>query len=206
MTEAVATRRPCPSSPYARDRMRSQRTASTSPEVALRRVLFTRGLRYRVDFPLPLLGVRRRADVAFTRAKVAVFVDGCFWHACPEHGTTPKANAWYWVPKLARNVLRDNDTDRRLAEAGWAVVRVWEHEDPEEAAARVEAAVRESRERREKSERERWDRPSRVACNGSSYQVRRNSQPPLPPGCTSNSSSGSSAAGRLHAGPIDSRM
>jgi len=172
MTEAGATRRPCPSSSYARDRMRSQRTASTSPEVALRRVLFIRGLRYRVDFLLPLLGVRRRADVAFTRAKVAVFVDGCFWHACPEHGTKPKANAWYWVPKLARNVLRDNDTDRRLAEAGWAVVRVWEHEDPEEAAARVEAAVRERRERRGKSERERWDRPSRVAYNVSSHQVR----------------------------------
>jgi len=120
--------------------------------MALRRALFARGLRYRIDFPLPVPGARRRADVVFTRARVAIFVDGCFWHACPDHGTTPKANAWYWAPKLARNVERDRDTDRRLAEIGWAVVRVWEHDDPEEAAGRIEVVVRDRRGTRS------WDR------------------------------------------------
>jgi len=132
--------------------MRSQRASSTSPEVALRQALFARGLRYRIDFPLPIPDARRRADVVFTRARVAIFVDGCFWHACPDHGTTPKANAWYWVPKLARNVERDRDTDGRLAEIGWAVVRVWEHDDPEEAAGRIEVVVRDRRGTRS------WDR------------------------------------------------
>ena len=140
--DAVA--RPVPSSDGASRRMRAQRTASTAPELALRRELWRRGLRYLVDAPLPVPGVRRRADLLFRGAKVAVFVDGCFWHACPEHGTVPKANAWYWGPKLARNAERDRDTDRRLAEAGWQAVRVWEHDDPEEAAGQVEKAIKDS--------------------------------------------------------------
>lgn len=125
-----------------RARMQAHPRRDTSPELALRRLLHARGLRYRVDAPLPLPGVRRRADLVFPSARMAVFVDGSFWHACPEHGTAPRANAWYWGPKLARNAGRDRDTDRRLAEAGWLAVRVWEHEDPAEAALRVEAAVR----------------------------------------------------------------
>lgn len=77
----------------------------------------------------------------FTRAKVAVFVDGCFWHSCPLHGTQPQLNGSYWGPKLERNRERDHDTDSSLAAAGWQVIRVWEHEDPEEVARRVAAAV-----------------------------------------------------------------
>lgn len=81
-------------------------------------------------------------DVAFTRAKVAVFVDGCYWHGCPEHGTSPKANSEWWQWKFARNQARDNDTNQHLEKLGWRVIRVWEHEDPAEAADRIEQAVR----------------------------------------------------------------
>jgi DNA mismatch endonuclease (patch repair protein) len=113
----------------------------TAPELALRRALHAAGLRYRVGFPVP--GQRRRTiDVAFTRAQVAVFVDGCFWHGCPEHGTQPRSNSAWWTTKLSANQARDHDTDRVLAEAGWTVLRVWEHEDPTVAADRVRAAVR----------------------------------------------------------------
>jgi DNA mismatch endonuclease (patch repair protein) len=86
--------------------------------------------------------LRRRADVVFPRRRVAVFVDGCFWHGCPEHATSPKHNAEWWKEKLAANVRRDRDTDRRLSEAGWLVFRIWEHEDPRTAADRIERALR----------------------------------------------------------------
>jgi len=151
--------------------MRSQRTSSTAPELALRRILWHRGLRYLVDAPVPVPAAHRRADLLFRGAHVAVFVDGCFWHACPEHGTSPKANSWYWIPKLARNAERDRDTDRRLAEVGWAVIRVWEHEDPEEAAGRVEAAVREG------SLREKRHAAIRVSSHGTVTRVRRTGTP-----------------------------
>lgn len=121
--------------------MRSQARRDTKPELALRRELWRRGLRYRVDRP-PIPGMRRRADLVFTRQRVAVFVDGCFWHRCPEHSTIPKANRAWWTEKLDRNVARDRDTDRRLRDTGWVVVRVWEHEPTAEAADRVERAVR----------------------------------------------------------------
>jgi DNA mismatch endonuclease (patch repair protein) len=117
------------------------RRRDTAPELALRRILHARGLRYRVDrAPLPDLA-RRRADLVFGRARVAVFVDGCFWHGCPEHATMSKTNSDWWASKLAGNVRRDRDTDRRLANAGWSVVRIWEHEDPNTAAEKVGAAV-----------------------------------------------------------------
>lgn len=113
----------------------------TAPELALRRELHARGLRYRVAFPVP--GQRRRTiDVAFTRAKVAVFVDGCFWHGCPEHGTRPRSNSAWWRDKLAANRARDADTDQALIGLGWTVVRAWEHERPTDVAERVEAIVR----------------------------------------------------------------
>lgn len=113
--------------------MAKQKRAGTKPEVALRRELHRRGARYFVDrAPLPKL--RRRADLVFPRRRVAVYVDGCFWHSCPEHATFPKNNAEWWAEKLAGNVARDRDTDARLAAAGWTVVRVWEHE-PAAAAA-----------------------------------------------------------------------
>lgn len=112
----------------------------TAPEVALRRALHAQGRRFRVVYPVP--GNRRRTiDIAFTRARVAVFVDGCFWHGCPEHGTQPRANSDWWTTKLAANKARAEDTDRLLHEAGWRVVRVWEHEDVVTAVQKVGAAL-----------------------------------------------------------------
>jgi DNA mismatch endonuclease (patch repair protein) len=113
----------------------------TAPELALRSELHRRGFRLRVD-RAPAPGVRSRADVVLGPARVAVYVDGCFWHCCPEHGTMPKANAEFWDRKLRRNRERDAETDRLLREHGWAVLRIWEHEDPIEAADRVEELVR----------------------------------------------------------------
>lgn len=128
------------------DRAMSQRMSrlarkDTTPEVALRRELHRRGLRYRVQLPVPG-NRRRRIDVAFTRCKVAVFVDGCYWHGCPEHGTSPKANSEWWQWKFSRNKARDEDTNRHLTELGWVVIRVWEHESPDAAADRIERIVR----------------------------------------------------------------
>jgi DNA mismatch endonuclease (patch repair protein) len=121
--------------------MSRQATRDTVPEMMLRRHLHASGARYRVHVR-PLPGVRRIADIVFPRARVAVFVDGCFWHRCPEHATDPKSNSEWWSAKLARNVERDAETDDLLAEAGWLTVRVWEHEDPEAAARRIVRAVR----------------------------------------------------------------
>ena len=130
---------PGPSS--ASKRMSLQATRDTAPEMRLRSTLHALGLRYRVHVrPLPEL--RRTADIVFAGARVAVFVDGCFWHSCPEHGTEPSSNKAWWAEKLAQNVKRDADTDSRIAAAGWLVVRVWEHEDPAEASSRVADAVR----------------------------------------------------------------
>jgi DNA mismatch endonuclease (patch repair protein) len=126
--------------------MQSQARRDTKPEQALRRELWGRGLRYRVDVA-PLRGLRRRADVVFSRARLAVYVDGCYWHSCPEHATVPKSNRAWWIAKLRANVDRDRDTDARLRDSGWEVVRVWEHETVVEAADRVEAALRGRRER-----------------------------------------------------------
>jgi DNA mismatch endonuclease, patch repair protein len=121
--------------------MQSNKRRDTKPELALRKAVHALGLRYRVDAK-PLVSMRRRADMVFSRAKVAVFLDGCFWHGCPEHHTKAKANAEFWADKVTGNRARDRDTDARLADAGWACVRVWEHEDPVEAAARVADVVR----------------------------------------------------------------
>lgn len=121
-------------------RMSRQATRDTSPEARVRRRLHADGLRYRVHVrPLPQL--RRTADIVFTRRRVAVFVDGCFWHGCPVHATKPKRNAEWWAAKLEANVKRDAETDRLLEGAGWVVVRIWEHEDPDVAASRVRSVV-----------------------------------------------------------------
>lgn len=125
--------------------MQDQRARDTGPELAIRRLLHAAGLRYRVD-RAPVPGLRRRADLVFGPAHVAVFIDGCFWHSCPEHGNSPRANQQWWTEKLDRNRRRDRDTDARLQTAGWHVLRVWEHEDPAEAAARVSVAVAHRRE------------------------------------------------------------
>jgi DNA mismatch endonuclease (patch repair protein) len=128
------------STPGVRRRMQAQRTRDTAPELAVRRLLHHAGLRYRVDRP-PLPGLRRRADIVFGPARVAVYIDGCFWHGCPQHGNQPRANSGYWDAKLAGNRQRDVDTDRRLADAGWHVVRAWEHEPPQAVARRVQQVV-----------------------------------------------------------------
>lgn len=130
---------PLVSSAHVRERMRSQRRRDTAPEMMYRRALFSLGLRYRVDLRIPPL--RRRGDIVFTRWKVVVFVDGCFWHVCPIHGSLPKANREWWAAKLEANVDRDRETDRLLSMAGWRVVRIWEHESPQLALRRILAAL-----------------------------------------------------------------
>lgn len=124
--------------------MAAQARSGTSPEMAVRRRLHSRGLRYRVDYR-PEASLRRSADVVFTRAKIAVFIDGCFWHSCPEHGTLPKTNREWWATKLTTNVARDRDTDASLEAAGWTVLRFWEHDDPDRIVAVIEHAVRRHR-------------------------------------------------------------
>jgi DNA mismatch endonuclease (patch repair protein) len=123
--------------------MRGNRSTDTTPELALRRALHSRGLRYRVHAAV-VPGLRCKPDIVFTRAGVAVFVDGCFWHRCPIHATSPAANAEYWQQKFDRNVERDRANDEALRVTGWTVVRIWEHEDPIAAADRVQAALRPS--------------------------------------------------------------
>jgi DNA mismatch endonuclease (patch repair protein) len=119
--------------------MRSNRGRDTGPERAVRTLLHQAGFRYRVDYAP--LGGRRRADIVFVRKKVAVFIDGCFWHSCPIHASQPRRNADYWLPKLQRNVARDRETDEQLEEAGWTVLRFWEHESPASVASRVSDVV-----------------------------------------------------------------
>jgi DNA mismatch endonuclease (patch repair protein) len=116
--------------------MRANRSRDTAPELALRRELHGRGLRYRLH-RRPVRGLRCTPDILFIGPRVAVFVDGCFWHRCPVHGTDPKANGEWWARKLDENVARDRRNDRALAEHGWTVVRVWEHEVPAAAADRI---------------------------------------------------------------------
>ncbi|WP_412521200.1 very short patch repair endonuclease [Actinomadura madurae] len=121
--------------------MKANRGRDTQPELALRRAVHALGLRYRVSVR-PLPDVRRTADLVFTRAKVAVFLDGCFWHGCPDHHTKAATNAAYWADKVEKNRARDRETDALLKAAGWVTVRIWEHEDPREAALKVESIVR----------------------------------------------------------------
>ena len=118
-------------------RMARQARRDTAPEVALRRTLHRRGRRFRIEWPLPGLP-RRRADLCFPRQRIVIFVDGCFWHRCPTHGTSPWTNGDWWSAKLDANVLRDRETDSTLQAQGWTVLRFWEHEDPELAADQVE--------------------------------------------------------------------
>ena len=116
--------------------MRGNRNRDTRPEMAVRSAVHALGLRYRVA-GRPIAGVRRTADLVFRRRRVAVFVDGCFWHGCPDHFRVPSTHVEYWTAKIERNRERDIETDALLAEAGWTAVRVWEHEDPRQGAERV---------------------------------------------------------------------
>lgn len=131
---------PEPLDDAVRRRMESQARRDTSVELALRRRLHALGYRYRVDHR-PEVSLRCRGDIVFTRRRVVVFVDGCFWHGCPVHSTAPKNNADWWREKLAANVARDQRNRRALADLGWSVVQIWEHEDPEEAVDRIIRAL-----------------------------------------------------------------
>ncbi len=121
--------------------MQANRRVNTKPEVRLRSALHRAGYRFRRDLRVEASELRVRPDIVFTRHKVAVFVDGCFWHVCPVHGRQPTRNEWYWTPKLRRNVERDRHVDAALEGAGWTVVRVWEHEPLDEALRRVVLAL-----------------------------------------------------------------
>jgi DNA mismatch endonuclease (patch repair protein) len=128
---------PAPSSAAVSAVMRANRKRDTGPELRLRSALNRRGLRYRLGVAIVADGVRVVPDVVFPSRGVAVFLDGCWWHRCPEHANEPRANTGYWLPKLARNVERDRRVDAALRADGWAVVRVWEHEEPDPAARRI---------------------------------------------------------------------
>lgn len=129
------------SSPSSRAVMRANRSRDTRPERALRSAVHALGMRYRVA-ARPLPDVRRTADLVFPRAKVAVFLDGCFWHGCPEHHRKAGgATAEFWNAKIDTNRLRDADTNQRLLDAGWEVIRVWEHENPAQAASYIAKCV-----------------------------------------------------------------
>ena len=121
--------------------MRSNRRADTGPERRVRSLLHRRGYRFRKDARIPLEDGSVRVDIVFPGARLAVFIDGCFWHCCPVHGTRPKANKDYWDPKLKRNVERDRTTNVRLRDAGWTVLRLWEHMPANEAATTVAQAL-----------------------------------------------------------------
>lgn len=123
--------------------MQSNRGRDTKPELRLRSALHARGVRYFVD-RAPVKGLRRRADLVFPRKRIAVFVDGCFWHGCPEHFTVSKTNPTYWAEKVEVNRRRDRDTDAELQERGWRVIRIWEHEDVDSAVAKVLDAINEA--------------------------------------------------------------
>jgi DNA mismatch endonuclease (patch repair protein) len=132
---------PVASSDAATAVMRGNRKRDTKPELALRRALHARGRRYRVNVLIRVRDVRVRPDIVFTAARLAVFVDGCFWHGCSEHGTQPRSNPQYWGPKIARNQARDLRNTNALEAAGWRVVRAWEHEPVHKIVVRVEALL-----------------------------------------------------------------
>lgn len=135
------------SSPEASRRMAKVRQKSTGAEVAVRRELYRRGLHYRVDFVV-LKKPRRVADIAFPGRRIAVFIDGCFWHGCLEHATWPKQNAEFWRQKIESNRHRDADTCSRLLDAGWTVLRFWEHQSPIDAAETIAQTVGKANARR----------------------------------------------------------
>lgn len=129
--------------------MSRQGRQDTEPELAVRRLLYAAGLRYRLQRRVPGMA-RRTIDIAFPGPRIAVFLDGCFWHGCPEHATSPKANAAWWRTKLDKNMARDAETTAHLEAEGWIVLRFWEHEAPEDVAARVVAAIHRARDRRQR--------------------------------------------------------
>lgn len=138
---------PTPVSDVVSACMRANKSRDTSPELVVRSLLHRSGLRFRVDRRLRVGDVFVRPDIVFVGVRVAVFIDGCFWHRCPRHGTSPKSNQAYWQPKLDRNVMRDRRATEALRGDGWIVIRGWEHEPPAAVAARAASAVRRRRAR-----------------------------------------------------------
>jgi DNA mismatch endonuclease (patch repair protein) len=129
------------SSPGVRKSMIGNRSRDTTPELQVRRYLHASGLRYRVH-ARPIKDWNRRADIVFPAAKIAVFVNGCFWHGCPKHYTEPKTNVKYWAPKIKRNIERDLETFSRLKSDGWMVIQIWEHEDLVKGAEKAVIKIR----------------------------------------------------------------
>jgi DNA mismatch endonuclease (patch repair protein) len=141
LADHVRRERPVPLNTTVSAQMQKMRRSSTTPEMLIRREVHRRGLRFRANFA----SLPGRPDLAFTSARMAVFVDGCFWHACPEHGILPKNNREWWREKLERNVSRDREKDQQLDMLGWVVVHIWEHEDPVVAADAIERLWRSRR-------------------------------------------------------------
>ena len=139
--EGLVVDYPAPTSANASAVMRGNRKRDTIPELAVRRALHARGRRYRVNALLRIGRVRVRPDLVFPRQRVAVFVDGCFWHGCADHGTNPRSNQAYWELKISRNKARDERNTSALTSAGWRVIRVWEHEEVMNVIARIERAL-----------------------------------------------------------------
>ncbi|MBT0770766.1 very short patch repair endonuclease [Kineosporia sp. J2-2] len=131
-----------PTSPGRSRNLAAIRRTNTKPEVAVRSALHRRGHRFRKDLRIDLADGRVRPDIVFTRTKVAIFIDGCFWHVCPLHGREPTSNEWYWTPKLRKNVARDEKANNLLTSSGWTVVRIWEHESLANAIESIEATLR----------------------------------------------------------------
>ena len=132
---------PSASTPAVASRMSRQASRDTAQELDVRRLLHAGGLRYRVHVPVPGMP-RRTSDIAFGGLRIAVFLDGCFWHGCPRHATSPRANAEWWRTKLDRNRARDQETTEHLAAVGWTVLRFWEHEAPDDIARQIAELVR----------------------------------------------------------------
>ncbi|MFC4592425.1 very short patch repair endonuclease [Sphaerisporangium corydalis] len=128
------------SSSHARAVMKGNKSKNTIPEIRIRQVLHANGLRYRVNLR-PLPNLRRTADIVFTRQRIAVFVDGCFWHGCPQHYVPSKTNRHYWDAKISRNIDRDRATSATLSNAGWTVLRFWSHEDPVDVTRKIITVV-----------------------------------------------------------------
>jgi DNA mismatch endonuclease (patch repair protein) len=154
---------PMPSSASVSAAMRGNRKRDTRPELGLRSRLHRLGYRFRVNFGVRVQNRIVRPDIVFTKARIAVFVDGCYWHSCGEHGTTPRTNSGYWRPKLERNVSRDREVDCLLTSSGWSVIRVWEHLAVEEATTRVQRALLGNRASRPRPNRHSLSRQTAVA-------------------------------------------
>jgi DNA mismatch endonuclease (patch repair protein) len=135
------TQNPLPSSQSAHDRMRATRRKNTHPEIALQTLLRNEKIEFETE-NLLLIGYKRKVDIIIKGKKVAIFVDGCFWHGCPIHGTWPKQNAEFWRDKIIQNQQRDRDTDQKLLDAGWRVIRIWEHEDMVLAVERISREIK----------------------------------------------------------------